>query len=71
MPEKQKPIPKIVHIAAKAMNDPKSVSNADIKSMAARILDDQKNDPQPHRPVKRTSIVARLNAITKPSRAKR
>ncbi len=50
MAEKQKPIPKIVTTAAKAMKDPSSVTKAEIKSMAARILDDQKNDPQPHRP---------------------
>jgi len=51
MAEKQKPTPKIVKTAAKAMNDPGSVTKAEIKSMAARILDDQRNDPQPHKPV--------------------
>jgi hypothetical protein len=49
MPEKQKPIPAIVKVAAKAMNDPGSVTKAQIKSMAARILDDQKNDPERHK----------------------
>lgn len=55
MAEKQKPIPKIVKIAAKAIKDPSAATKAEIKSMAARILDDQKNDPQPHRPVRKSA----------------
>jgi hypothetical protein len=49
MAEKQKPQPAIVKVAAKAMTNPESVTPAEIKKMAARILDDQKNDPQPHK----------------------
>jgi len=48
--EKQKPIPKIVEVAAKAMKKPETVTNAEIKSMAARILDDERNAPRPHKP---------------------
>jgi hypothetical protein len=48
MAEKQKPQPRIVTVAAKAMNNPKTVTQKDIKRMAARILDDQRNDPYPH-----------------------
>jgi hypothetical protein len=51
MAEKQKPQPKIVTVAAKAIKHPETVTLAEIKSMGARILDDQKNDPQPHKPV--------------------
>lgn len=53
MAEKQKPIPKIVKIAAKAIKDPAAATKTEIKSMAARILDDQKNDPRPHKVVKK------------------
>ena len=50
MPEKEKPIPAIVKTAAKLMTHPETATKAQIKSMAARILDDQKNDPEPHKP---------------------
>jgi hypothetical protein len=50
MPEKQKPQPDIVKTAAKALKDPSAVTPEEIKRMAARILDDQKNDPEPHKP---------------------
>jgi hypothetical protein len=50
MAEKQKPYRRIVTVAAQAMNNPQTVSQKDIKRMAARILDDQKNDPEPHKP---------------------
>jgi hypothetical protein len=49
MAEKQKPYPRIVTVAAKAMKNPRTVTPRDIKRMAARILDDQKNDPVPHK----------------------
>ena len=50
MPEKQRPQPEIVKTAAKALKDPSAVTPEEIKRMAARILDDQKNDPEPHKP---------------------
>jgi len=49
MAEKQKPEPAIVKVAAKALKQPEAVTPAEIRKMAARILDDQKNDPEPHR----------------------
>jgi hypothetical protein len=52
--EKQKPIPAIVKKAAHFMKHPEDATKRDVKSMAARLLDDQKNDPQPHRPAKKT-----------------
>jgi hypothetical protein len=51
MAEKEKPIPRIVKTASRAMKHPETVSLRDIKSMGARIMDDQRNDPDPHRPV--------------------
>jgi hypothetical protein len=53
MAEKQKPIPAIVKKAATLIKHPETATKADVKSMAARILDDQKNDPEPHRPTRR------------------
>jgi hypothetical protein len=53
MAEKEKPIPRIVKTASRAMKHPETVSLRDIKSLAARIMDDQKNDPDPHRPIGR------------------
>jgi hypothetical protein len=49
MAEKQRPSPRIVTVAAKAMKHPEDVTQKEIRRMAARILDDQRNDPQPHR----------------------
>jgi hypothetical protein len=54
MAEKQKPIPGIVKKAAHFMKHPEDATKRDIKSMAARLMDDQKNDPQPHKPTKKT-----------------
>lgn len=41
MAEKAKPRPAIVKKAARFMKHPETATKADIKSMAARILDDQ------------------------------
>jgi hypothetical protein len=50
MPEKQKPDPKTVRIAARVLKHPETATVQDAQHMAARILDDQKNAPQPHKP---------------------
>jgi hypothetical protein len=50
MAEKQKPTPAIVKKAAHFMKHPEDATKRDIKSMAARLLDDQRNDPQQHKP---------------------
>ena len=36
-----------------AMKHPETATKKEIKQMAARILDDQKNDPEPHKPTKK------------------
>ena len=59
MAEKQKPIPSIVKRAATLLSKPELATKKDIKSMSARILDDQRNDPEKHKPV-----------TTKPARPK-
>ena len=53
MAEKQKPIPSVVHRAAQILQNPKTATKDDARRMAARILDDQKNDPQKHSPSKK------------------
>lgn len=50
--EKQKPTPSIVNVAAKALRHPTTATAEDVRRMAARILDDQKNDPIQHKPTK-------------------
>lgn len=54
MTEKQKPTPKLAHDAARALKDPKTATPAIIQSLAARVLDSEKNDPQPHKPEKKS-----------------
>jgi hypothetical protein len=49
MPEKQKPTPEIVKKAAHFLKHPEEATLADIKSMAARLMDDQRNDAEPHK----------------------
>ena len=53
MAERQKPIPSIVKRAAEILRNPKVATRRDAQRMAGRILDDQKNDPQKHKPTKR------------------
>lgn len=48
MAEKQKPDPHVVHVAARILKDPRTATLQDAQRMAARILDDQRNDPEPH-----------------------
>ena len=47
MAEKKKPQEDIVKLAGRAMTHPEQLTGSDIKRMAARILDDQRNDPEP------------------------
>ena len=53
MAERQKPTPSVVHRAAQILKDPKTATREDARRMAGRILDDQKNDPQKHKPTPR------------------
>jgi hypothetical protein len=57
MPEFQKPYPDIVKTAARVLKHPETATRQDAKRMAARILDDQKNDPEPHRPATRAAQI--------------
>jgi uncharacterized protein YnzC (UPF0291/DUF896 family) len=47
--EKQKPAQEIVKKAAHFLKHPEAATLADIKSMAARLMDDQRNDATPHK----------------------
>ncbi|WP_020175846.1 hypothetical protein [Methyloferula stellata] len=49
MPEKQKPTSEIVKKAAHFLKHPEAATLTDIKSMAARLMDDQRNDPMAHK----------------------
>ncbi len=53
MTVKQKPEPKIVKVAARDLHKPNAPTIE--KKMSARILDDQRNAPQPHKPTKKKS----------------
>jgi hypothetical protein len=49
MAEKQRPQKDIVSIAARILSGDKTATQKDARRMAGRLLDDQKNDPQPNR----------------------
>lgn len=51
MAVKQKPAPAVVKAAARNLDNPKTPPMQ--RKMSARILDDQRNAPQPHRPTKK------------------
>jgi hypothetical protein len=51
MTEKQKPQYDVVKRASEILRDPKTATQLDAQRMAARILDDERNDPQPNRTV--------------------
>lgn len=53
MTERQKPFPDIVQVAARILQNPRTATQEDARRMAARILDDQRNDPEPHKPAPR------------------
>jgi hypothetical protein len=55
MPEKQKPEYDIVKRAAKLFKDPQSATPTDVKRMASRLMNDEKNAPQPNRVVPKQS----------------
>lgn len=46
----KKPTDNLASAAARALKDPKTATPSIIKSLAARVLDSEKNDPGPHRP---------------------
>jgi hypothetical protein len=67
MPEKQKPTPQIVKKAAHFLKHPEEATLADIKSMAARLMDDQRNDTTPHNPA--TAIKPKVKTAAAPPSA--
>jgi hypothetical protein len=66
MPEKQKPEYDIVKRAAELFKDPQSATPTDIKRMASRIMNDEKNAPQPNKTIPKPSRASKL--YKKPSR---
>lgn len=52
MAEKQKPTDTLAKIASRAMRDEK-LTKAEIRKLGARVLDDRRNDPEPHKPTKK------------------
>lgn len=71
MPEKQKPQPAIVKRAAVLIKDPTQATTSDVKKMAARILDDQKNDPQPHQKPRPEAVPGKKPSSKSPPRRKK
>jgi hypothetical protein len=67
MPEKQKPIPEIVKKASHFLKHPEEATLADIKSMAARLMDDQRNDTTPHKPT--AAVKAKMKMAVAPAPA--
>jgi uncharacterized protein (UPF0147 family) len=59
MPVIQKPVPKVVKKAAKDLSTARSTRGTKNPTLAAaeaaRILDDQKNAPKPHKPAPKPS----------------
>jgi hypothetical protein len=55
MAEIQKPRYDIVRRAAEILRDPRVATQDDAKRMAARILDDERNDPSPNKTVPKPS----------------
>lgn len=59
MVDKQKPEYDVVKRAAKLLDNPKSATPTDVKRMASRIMNDEKNAPQPNRTVPKPKAVGR------------
>ncbi len=59
MVEKQKPEYDVVKRAAVLIKDPKLATPTDVKRMASRIFNDEKNAPQPNKTVPKPSAASR------------
>jgi len=53
MVDRQKPTHDLASRAARALRDPAVATNRTIRELAGRVLADEKNAPQQHRPVGR------------------
>jgi hypothetical protein len=76
MAEKQRSQSDIVSVAARIMKDPATVTQRDAQLMAARILHDAENEPQPKKPRPRAkpsigSAAAKRRSLGTTSRAKK
>jgi hypothetical protein len=56
MPEKQKPEYDVVKKAAHLINTPEDATLEDIKRMSARILNDERNAPDPNKTVPKSKL---------------
>ena len=63
MAAKQKPQEDLVKLAGRAMTHPEELTGSEIKRLAARILDDQKNDPDPHAPSLAAQVIAKVGDL--------
>lgn len=65
MAEKQKPQEDLVKLAGRAMSNPDQLTGSDIKRMAARILDDQRNAPAPNKskPSLASQVIAKVGDL--------
>ncbi len=50
MAEKQKPSPALMKRLPIIWKHPETATKTEIRAMVGRLMDDQKNDPQPHKP---------------------
>lgn len=60
MPDKQKPQYDVVKRATKLIKDPSSATPTDIQRMAGRILDDERNSPDPNKTVPKPPAVKKV-----------
>ena len=65
MPEKQKPEYDIVKRAAHLIKKPEDATSEDIKRMSARVLNDERNAPEPNKVVPKSKIILLYNKPTK------
>jgi hypothetical protein len=68
MAVKQKPEFDLVKRAADLIKKPEDATKTDIKRMASRILDDERNAPTPNKTVPKPAVKATLNATPPPKR---
>ncbi len=65
MAEKKKPQEDLVKLAGRAMTHPEKLTGSEIKRMAARILDDQRNDPEAaeHKPSIAAQVISAVGDL--------
>lgn len=63
MAAKQKPQEDLVKLAGRAMTHPEQLTGSEIKRLAGRILDDQKNDPEEHAPSLASKVISKVGDL--------